>query len=97
MVGTGLSSANWEPQASIYELYGVMSPSCRSGFEMRAAMPPPLRVSRRCRYGTMAIGLVVIVGAIVMVLIADDATPWLVVGFVALVVLSAVALKKDVT
>jgi hypothetical protein len=39
----------------------------------------------------------VIVGAIVMVLIADDATPWLVVGFVALVVLSAVALKKDVT
>jgi hypothetical protein len=29
--------------------------------------------------------------------IADDPTPWLVVGFLALVVLAAVALKKDVT
>ena len=60
-------------------------------------MPPPLRISRRCRYGMMAIGLIVIVGAIVIVRVADDATPWLVVGFLALVVLAAVAVKKDVT
>ncbi len=58
---------------------------------------PPLRISRRCRYVIMAIGLIVIVGAIVMVPIADDAMPWLVVGFFALVGLTAVALKKDVT
>ncbi len=58
---------------------------------------PPLRISRRCRYVIMAIGLIVIVGAIVMVQIADDAMPWLVVGFLALVGLAAVALKKDVT
>jgi MYXO-CTERM domain-containing protein len=32
-----------------------------------------------------------------MVQIADDATPWRVVGFLALVVLAAVAVKKDVT
>jgi hypothetical protein len=58
---------------------------------------PPLRISRRCRYVIMAIGLIVIVAAIVMVWVADDATPWLVVGFLALVVLAAVAWKKDVT
>ena len=58
---------------------------------------PPLRISRRCRYAMMAIGFIVIVGAIVMVLIADDALPWLVVGFLALVGFAAVALKKDVT
>jgi hypothetical protein len=62
---------------------------------MRAALPPPLRISRRCRYVIMAIGLIVVVGAIVMVRIADDATPWLVVGFLALVVPVVVALKKD--
>jgi hypothetical protein len=45
----------------------------------------------------MAIGLIVVVGAVVMVRIANDATPWLVVGFLALVGLGAVALKKDVT
>jgi hypothetical protein len=45
----------------------------------------------------MAIGLIVIVGAIVMVQIADDAMPWRVVGFLAPVGLVAVALKKDVT
>ena len=57
---------------------------------------PPLRISRRCRYMIMAIGLIVIVGAIVMARIADDTMPWLVVGFLALVVLAAVAVKKDV-
>jgi hypothetical protein len=55
---------------------------------------PPLRISRRCRYVMMAIGLIVIVGAILMVRIADDATPWRVVGFLAPVVVAAVALKK---
>jgi hypothetical protein len=45
----------------------------------------------------MAIGLIVVVGAVVMVRIANDATPWRVVGFLALVVLAAVAVKKDVT
>jgi hypothetical protein len=58
---------------------------------------PPLRISRRCRSVMMAIGLIVIVGAIVMMRIADDAMPWLVVGFLALVGLVAVALKKDAT
>ena len=58
---------------------------------------PPLRISRRCRYAIMAIAFIVIAGAVVMVRIADDATPWLVVGFLALVVLAAVALKQDVT
>ena len=58
---------------------------------------PPLRISRRCRNVMMVMGLIVIVGAIVMVRIADDAMPWLVVGFLALVGLAAVALKKDVT
>jgi predicted MFS family arabinose efflux permease len=58
---------------------------------------PPLRISRRCRHVMMAIGLIVIIGAIVMARIADHATPWLVVGFLALVVLVAVALKKEVT
>jgi hypothetical protein len=58
---------------------------------------PPLRISRRCRHVMLAIGGIAIVGAIVMVRIADDALPWLVVGFLALVGLLAVALKKDVT
>ena len=58
---------------------------------------PPLRISRRCRYVIMAIGLIVVVGAVVMVRIANDATPWRVVGFLALVILAAVALKKEVT
>jgi hypothetical protein len=42
----------------------------------------------------MAIGLIVIVGPTVMVRTADDAIPWLVVGFLALVGLAAVALKR---
>jgi hypothetical protein len=58
---------------------------------------PPLRISRRCRYVMMAIALIVIGGAIVMVRIADDATPWAVVGFLAVLGLVAIALKKDVT
>ena len=52
------------------------------------ALPP-------CDDGDRA--LIVIIGAIVMARIADHATPWLVVGFLALVVLVAVALKKEVT
>jgi hypothetical protein len=44
----------------------------------------------------MAIALIVIGGAIIMVRIADDATPWAVVGFLAVIGLVAIALKKDV-
>jgi hypothetical protein len=66
-------------------------------------LTPEPRSVRRCRHYEfpgvaghvmMAIGLIVIVGAIVMMQIADDAMPWLVVGFLALVGLAAVALKR---